>query len=142
MSRARAAVVCLSGGMDSTALLMRLLSEDRKVYGISFDYGQKHRIELDRLNLNLTYLKQNNIQLDWQLMDLTGLGKLLHSALTDSDWAVPTGHYENENMKQTVVPNRNAIFAAISYSYALSLAIRNDTDVDFCLGVHLSLIHI
>ena len=136
MSRPNAAVVCLSGGMDSTALLMRLLSEGREVYGISFDYGQKHRIELERLKLNLTYLKQNKIQLDWQLMDLTGLGNLLHSALTDSNWAVPTGHYENENMKQTVVPNRNAIFAAISYSYALSLATRNNTDVDFCLGVH------
>ena len=74
MSRPNAAVVCLSGGMDSTALLMRLLSEERKVYGISFDYGQKHRIELERLKLNLTYLKQNKIQLDWQLMDLTGLG--------------------------------------------------------------------
>jgi 7-cyano-7-deazaguanine synthase len=136
MSKPRSAVVCLSGGMDSTALLMKLLAEDRKVYGISFDYGQKHRVELDRLNLNLTYLKQNDIQLAWRLMDLSGLGDLLHSALTDSNWTVPTGHYEQENMKQTVVPNRNAIFAAISYSYALSLAIRENADVDFCLGVH------
>jgi 7-cyano-7-deazaguanine synthase len=136
MPQPKTAVVCLSGGMDSTALLMRLLAEGRKVYGISFDYGQKHRVELDRLKLNLTYLKQNDIQLDWQLMDLSGLGKLLHSALTDSNWTVPTGHYEHENMKQTVVPNRNAIFASISYSYALSLAIRKNANVDFCLGVH------
>ena len=136
MSQSKIAVVCLSGGMDSTGLLMRLLAEDRKVFGISFDYGQKHRVELERLNLNLTYLKQNDIQFDWQVLDLSGLGKLLHSALTDSNWTVPVGHYEHENMKQTVVPNRNAIFASISYSYALSLAIRENADVDFCLGVH------
>ncbi len=122
--------------MDSTSLLMRLLAEDRKVYGISFDYGQKHHIELDRLSENLSYLRANGFEFGWELIDISKLGKLFHSALTDSNWQVPKGHYEQENMKQTVVPNRNAIFASIAYAYALSIATRNDAEVDLCLGVH------
>ena len=126
----------MSGGMDSTALLVRLLAEGRKVYGLSFDYGQKHRIELARLKQNVNYLRDNGIEIDSQILDMSKLGSLFHSALTDANWTVPTGHYEQENMKQTVVPNRNAIFSSIAYGYALSIAIQEDSEVDFSLGVH------
>ncbi|MFK7765832.1 MAG: 7-cyano-7-deazaguanine synthase [Mariniblastus sp.] len=136
MTKARRAVICLSGGMDSTALLLRLLAEGRKVFGLSFDYGQKHRLELTRLKQNLTYLRENDLDIDCQTLDMAKIGSLFHSALTDSNWTVPTGHYEQENMKQTVVPNRNAIFASIAYGYALSIAVQEDADVDFSLGVH------
>ena len=136
MKRPRRAVICLSGGMDSTALLLKLLAEDRRVYGLSFDYGQKHRIELERLQKNLTYLLENNLEVNNQVLDVSKLGSLFHSALTDDDWQIPTGHYEQENMKQTVVPNRNAIFASIAYGYALSIAVQEDCEIDFCLGVH------
>ena len=136
MSKPRRAIVCLSGGMDSTALLMKLLAEGREVFGLSFDYGQKHRIELERLRKNLAYLRENEIEVDCQTVEIPKLGLLFHSALTDSNWSVPTGHYEQENMKQTVVPNRNAIFSAIAYGYALSIAGQEDSDVDFSLGVH------
>jgi 7-cyano-7-deazaguanine synthase len=136
MTKKRRAIVCLSGGMDSTALLVRLLAEGRKVYGLSFDYGQKHKIELSRLKQNLGYFREHNVEFDSQTLDMSKLGSLFHSALTDSNWAVPTGHYEQENMKQTVVPNRNAIFASIAYGYALSIAMQEDAEVDFSLGVH------
>lgn len=122
--------------MDSTALLLRLLAQGQKVYGLSFDYGQKHKIELLRLESNLSYLRDNDIEIDSQVLEMSKLGSLFHSALTDSDWAVPTGHYEQENMKQTVVPNRNAIFSSIAYGYALSIAVKEDSEVDLCLGVH------
>ncbi|MCL4141706.1 UNVERIFIED_CONTAM: hypothetical protein GTU68_041984, partial [Idotea baltica] len=122
--------------MDSTSLLMNLLAEGRTVYGLSFDYGQKHKIELDRLADNLKYLSAQGIDVDCQTLDMSVLGNLFHSALTNDDWDVPTGHYEQDNMKATVVPNRNAIFASIAYGYALSVALKHDTDVDFCLGVH------
>ena len=130
------AVVCLSGGMDSTSLLMNLLAAGKKVYGMSFDYGQKHRIELNRLRANLDYLKSNGLDVEWTLLDLSKLGELFHSALTDPNWDVPEGHYEQENMKETVVPNRNAIFASIAYGYALSLSAKSKQPVEFCLGVH------
>ena len=130
------AIVCLSGGMDSTSLLMNLLAEGRSVYGLSFDYGQKHRIELLRLRANLDYLASHGLPVDCQTLDISMLGELFHSALTNENWEVPKGHYEQDNMKATVVPNRNAIFASIAYGYALSVALRTDSDVDFCLGVH------
>ena len=130
------AVVCLSGGMDSTSLLMHLLAAGKNVYGISFDYGQKHRIELERLQANLDYLDSNGLKVEWTLLDLSKLGQLFHSALTDPDWKVPEGHYEQGNMKETVVPNRNAIFASIAYGYALSLSAKLNQSVQFCLGVH------
>ena len=132
----RRAVVCLSGGMDSTALLMRLLAEGRQVFGLCFDYGQKHKLELERLRANLTYLETHDYAVGCETVELPKLGSLFHSALTNSNWQIPKGYYESDNMKQTVVPNRNAIFASIAYGYALSVANRMDCEVDFCLGVH------
>jgi 7-cyano-7-deazaguanine synthase len=122
--------------MDSTSLLLRLLAEGRVVSALSFDYGQKHKIELQRLSANVNYLKQSGHRFAWTTLDLSQLGELYHSALTNESWDVPKGHYEQANMKQTVVPNRNAIFASIAYGYALSIATKNECEVDFCLGVH------
>ena len=79
-------VVSLSGGMDSTGLLMHLLAQNCEVFGISFNYGQKHILELERLNENITYLKSHNICVQHEIIDLSILGKLYSSALTDQDW--------------------------------------------------------
>lgn len=122
--QASMAVVCLSGGMDSTSLLMHLLARGVRVFGVSFLYGQKHHLELQRLQANLDYLAKNDIDVPHHTVDMSILGQLFHSALIDEDWKVPEGFYEQENMKETVVPNRNAIFASIAYGYALSLANR------------------
>lgn len=130
------AVICLSGGMDSTSLLLHTLARGCHVFGISFDYGQKHKIELERLALNLAYLRQHGITVENHVVDLSVIGRLFHSALTDQDWQVPEGYYEQENMKQTVVPNRNAIFSSVAYGYALSIATRFQQTVQLCLGVH------
>jgi len=59
-----------------------------------------------------------------------------YSALTDENYDVPEGHYEEEQMKQTVVPNRNAIFSSILYGMALSISTIEDSDVVIALGVH------
>jgi len=128
MNHSQHAVVCLSGGMDSTSLMLHLLAKGCQVYGLSFDYGQKHKIELERLKANLEYLKSNGHSVAWNTLDMSQLGQLYHSSLTNSDWEIPQGHYEQDNMKATVVPNRNAIFASIAYGYALSIATRQDTE--------------
>ena len=135
-SHASQAVLCLSGGLDSTSLLLHLLATGHQVHAISFDYGQKHRIELDRLGNNLRYLQEAGYPIAHQVLDVSGLGKVFHSALTNEQWDVPHGFYAQENMKQTVVPNRNAIFASIAYGYALSIATRLQAPVKFALGVH------
>ena len=130
------AVLSLSGGMDSTGLLMHLLANGSKVYGISFDYGQKHKLELSRLKANLDYLAAHGHEVPHRTVDISVLGSLYKSALTTDGWAVPEGHYEQDNMKETVVPNRNAIFSSIAYGYALSIANEAEEEVSLCLGVH------
>lgn len=122
--------------MDSTSLLIRMLASGHQVFGISFDYGQKHKLELQRLAANIRYLAGIGINVSNHIVDMSILGELFHSALTNSQWDVPLGFYEQENMKETVVPNRNAIFASIAYGYALSIANRTGRSVKLCLGVH------
>ncbi len=130
------AIMALSGGMDSTGLLMRLLADGYTVSCISFDYGQKHVIELDRASRNIRYLAENGFEVDHRIAKLDSVMGLFHSALTTDGFDVPEGHYESEQMKQTVVPNRNAIFASILYGYALSVALREETEAIIALGVH------
>ena len=135
MSR-KVAVMALSGGMDSTSLMMRLLAEGYEVNAISYNYGQKHLVEIQRAQANLAYLSQNGHHVTHQVIDLTSAMSSFHSALTDDSIDVPEGHYEEEQMKQTVVPNRNAIFASILYGHALSIAIKERVNVVIALGVH------
>mgnify|MGYP001281586678 FL=1 len=129
-------VMALSGGMDSTALLLRLLTRGSEVTCISYDYGQKHVIELDRASANVDYLRSNGYEVEHIVADLSSAMSLFDSSLTDSEKSVPEGHYEEEQMKQTVVPNRNAIFSSILYGYALSVSTKEEVDVSVTLGVH------
>ena len=130
------AVMSLSGGMDSTALLLRLIAEGDTVTCVSYDYGQKHSIELDRARDNISYLSENGYNTEHLVVDLSSAMMSLHSALTSEDLVVPEGHYESRQMKQTVVPNRNAIFSSILYAHALSIALSEDCQVRIALGVH------
>ena len=132
-------VLSLSGGMDSSTLLLRCLKEYDSVTAISFDYGQKHRVELERAQdlvnyINLSRLTEPNI--NYQVIKLDGLMPLLDSALVSGGDEVPEGHYEEENMKATVVPNRNKIFSSIVQAAALSIANRTKENCDIALGIH------
>lgn len=130
------AVISLSGGLDSTCLLIKLLAEGYEVHGVSFDYGQKHKVEQQRLQDNLLYLATKKIELASMNWIKLPLGDILESSLTNKSKEIPTGHYEEENMKSTVVPNRNMIFLSIIQGIALSIAIREKNEVNICLGVH------
>ena len=112
----------LSGGMDSTALLMRMLADGFDVTCLTYDYGQKHSVEIDRARANISYISEWGINVDHIVIDLKSAMSTLTSALTSDEIEVPEGHYESEHMKQTVVPNRNAIFSAILYGHALSIS--------------------
>lgn len=131
------AVMALSGGMDSTGLLLRLLAEGHSVTALSFRYGQKHIIEVHRASKNVHHLLQSaDLQVDHRIVELASVMSLFKSALTSHDTDVPEGHYEQSNMKATVVPNRNAIFASIAYGVALDLATDRNELVKLSLGVH------
>ena len=147
------AVLSLSGGMDSSTLLLHLLANDYKVTALSFDYGQKHRVELERAQQLVDYLnskadetlakndlgetiKHNFEPITYQSIKLDGLTSLLDSALVEGGDDVPEGHYEEDNMKATVVPNRNKIFSSLIQSVALSIANKTESAVKIAMGIH------
>jgi 7-cyano-7-deazaguanine synthase len=130
------AVLSLSGGLDSSTLLLHLLANGYEVTALSFDYGQKHSIELERAKELVDYLNQNGQSIKYQVIKLDGLSQLLNSALVTGGEEVPEGHYAEENMKATVVPNRNKIFSSIIQAVALSIAESKNTDVHIAMGIH------
>ena len=138
------AVLSLSGGMDSSTLLLHLLADGYDVTALSFDYGQKHSVELERAQSLINYLQSqctedncfNGCKINYQVIKLDGLSELLNSALVTGGDDVPEGHYAEENMKATVVPNRNKIFSSIIQAVALSIAEAKDTDVHIAMGIH------
>ncbi len=116
MTKAAVVVAVVSGGLDSAVLAHHLRDDGRIVRLLSFDYGQRHAKELDHAAL---LAKALHASLD--VVDLRSVGALLGgSALTDDDVAVPDGHYTDDSMRTTVVPNRNAIFASVAVGVAVA----------------------
>lgn len=111
-------VLCIiSGGMDSVTMLHHLKASGHDVCGISFNYGQRHKKELE-------YARSacESVGASWEVCDLSNLTPLLaRSALTNDEINVPHGHYAAESMKATVVPNRNMIMLAVATGYAITL---------------------
>lgn len=117
------AVLILSGGLDSSTLAWSLLDRGDTVDCISFDYGQRHRKELDAA-ANLVALAREHFKADIRhdVVDLRSLGSLFGeggSSLVSSN-PVPDGHYADESMKKTVVPNRNMIMLASAAGVAIA----------------------
>lgn len=105
-------VVC-SGGLDSVTLAYKVAVERALAGLISFDYGQRHKKELE-----FAALCAQRLGAPHSIIDISAIGAQLQgSALTDNI-AVPEGHYAEESMKITVVPNRNAIMLSIAYGIA------------------------
>lgn len=154
------AVLSLSGGMDSSSLLLHLLASGHEVTALGFDYGQKHKVELERATSLVEYINSNPLRVfhhdhapngfeefypkvNFQIIKLDGLSQLLNSSLVTGGSDVPEGHYEQDNMKETVVPNRNKIFASLIQAVALSVATKNIGDdcaigdsVAIAMGIH------
>jgi len=130
------AVISLSGGMDSSTVLLNLLAHDYKVTAVSFDYGQKHDVELERASELIKYLDKAGYPVKYQRITLQGLVSLLDSNLVKGGDDVPEGHYEEDNMKDTVVPNRNKMFSSIIQAVALSIAQQEGCEVKIAMGIH------
>jgi 7-cyano-7-deazaguanine synthase len=105
-------VVC-SGGLDSVSLAHNIAARGDLMGLISFDYGQRHKKELE-----FAALAAKRLGVFHQIIDMRAIGShLTGSALTD-DLEVPDGHYAEETMRITVVPNRNAIMLTIAFGVA------------------------
>lgn len=105
-------VIC-SGGLDSVSLAHKVAAEHELAGLLSFDYGQRHRKEL-----GFAAACAARLEVPHRIIDIREIGRSLSgSALTD-DVDVPDGHYAEDTMKVTVVPNRNAIMLAIAFGVA------------------------
>lgn len=107
-------IIIVSGGMDSITLLYDF--KDRIALGVSFDYGSNHNakeIPFAKLHCERLGIPHITIPLDF-------IHKYFKSSLLEGAEAIPEGHYEDENMKSTVVPFRNGIMLAIAAGLAES----------------------
>ena len=132
------AVISLSGGLDSTMLLMTLLNEGYEVRAYAFDYGQKHTIELEKVQKNIHFLQEEkHLPVTLQIINLrdcfSDSASSLYSGNTED---IPQGHYKEESMRSTIVENRNVIFGSIIYGKALGWANKTQEDVVITLGIH------
>lgn len=109
------AIVIYSGGMDSFTVLNQAVAEGYQVYPLSFNYGQRH---LKELEYAAKVCKQLNLQ--HKIVDISAINSLLAGSSLTDDIDIPEGHYEEESMKSTVVPNRNMILLSLAVGYAVS----------------------
>jgi len=114
--RVMKSVIIVSGGMDSITLLHDIHATGEELYAISFDYNQRHKKEIE-------YAKRNceKLGIPHKTISLSVLNDIAPSSLTRSETEVPEGEYDGENMKETVVPNRNMVMLSLAASYAIGI---------------------
>ena len=110
-------VVIFSGGMDSFTVLNLAAKQGLEVFALSFNYGQKHKKELDYAARACTILGVKH-----KVVDISAINQLIGGSSLTSDIEVAEGHYEEESMKSTVVPNRNMILLSMAVGYAVSIS--------------------
>jgi 7-cyano-7-deazaguanine synthase len=110
-------VAIVSGGLDSVTMAYELVRRNYEIILISYNYGQRHKKEI-------MYAKKcaENLGVQHHIVDLQVLSDLLGgSSLTSEEISVPDGHYAEESMRITVVPNRNAIMINVATALAVSM---------------------
>ncbi|OHV11857.1 7-cyano-7-deazaguanine synthase QueC [Kushneria phosphatilytica] len=114
------AVVIYSGGMDSLTVLHNALEAGFEVHALSFHYGQRHARELD-----VARKVCERLHVDHQIIDIRAIHSLIgNSALTDNDREMPRADYDEDNMQDTVVPNRNMILLSLAIGHAVNIGAR------------------
>ena len=108
-------IVVYSGGLDSFTLLNEAIRSGKDVSALSFDYGQKHSKELHFVE---KFCTQESI--DSKIVDVSSIKELFQGSSLTDDIDIPKGHYEDNSMKSTVVPNRNMILISLALGYAVT----------------------
>ncbi len=109
-------VVIFSGGMDSFTVLNLAVKQGLEAFALSFDYGQRHKKELDYAARACQALNVKH-----KIVDISAINQLIGGSSLTSDIEVAEGHYEEGSMKSTVVPNRNMILLSMAVGYAVSI---------------------
>ncbi len=109
-------VVIYSGGMDSFTVLHKAVRAGHDVYALSFNYGQRH---VKELQCAATVCQQLGIK--HKIVDISAINQLLAGSSLTDNIDIPEGHYAADNMKSTVVPNRNMILLSLAVGYAVSI---------------------
>ena len=108
-------VVIYSGGMESFTVLNKAIAQGHQVLALSFNYGQRHVKELD---VAASVCAELNIA--HKVVDITAINSLLSGSSLTDDIDIPEGHYQEDSMQSTVVPNRNMILLSLAIGYAVS----------------------
>ncbi|RUO77256.1 7-cyano-7-deazaguanine synthase QueC [Idiomarina seosinensis] len=108
-------VVIYSGGMDSFTVLNKALQQGHEVSALSFNYGQRHVKELD-----VAAKVCAELGVPHKVVDITAINTLLAGSSLTDDIEIPEGHYQEQSMQSTVVPNRNMILLSLAIGYAVS----------------------
>ena len=108
-------IVVYSGGLDSFTLLNEAIRSGKDISALSFDYGQKHSKELHFVE---KFCTQESI--DSKIVDISSIKELFQGSSLTDDIDIPKGHYEDDSMKSTVVPNRNMILISLALGYAVT----------------------
>lgn len=108
-------VILCSGGVDSVTLAHKVAAERELTHLLTFDYGQRHAKEVEYAARTAKRLGTKH-----DVVDIRALAQFLSgsSLMAGAKDAVPDGHYAQENMKSTIVPNRNAIMLTIAFGIA------------------------
>ncbi len=117
-------VMILSGGLDSTTLLWYLCSRGERVYALTFDYGQRHRREIQHAKKVVEAAESRGFRVSHEIVDISSISHLISSGALTGEDEVPHGFYTDERQKVTVVPNRNMIMLSIAAGYAVKLGER------------------
>jgi len=121
-------IVILSGGLDSTVLLYKMVEEGRVPLTLTFDYGQKHRKEIEMAKRTSSLLGLKNLLITLPLDAIFSMSSLLQGG--DE---IPEGHYTDKSQKSTVVPNRNMILLSFAAGIAEDRGMR-----DVYYGAHMN----
>lgn len=119
MINQEAALVVFSGGQDSTTCLFWAKKNFKKVYALSFVYGQKHQQEVE-----IARQIAHDAEVDFQAMDVSFIGSLGKNSLTDTTMVMDEEKPE-EGCPNTFVPGRNLFFLSIAAVYARERGIRH-----------------
>lgn len=109
-------VVILSGGLDSSTLLVHHLDKTKSLTALTFSYGAKH----NNAEIQAASALCSHYNVSHHIIDISSVGQILRSSLLLSGPDIPHGNYSSNNIKSTVVPFRNAIMLSIAVGFAES----------------------